>query len=610
MTPARRGAERVPRRARVTAALLLVAALVSTCGAQGSSRPGSGWASPGLVGGGGWPFNGSPLSPIDAPGATYLRDSSVVRLGNGQIRLIPFGSDTPTTVEPSDPRVSAAVRSDGEWLAHGTVPGYGVPAPGSSAAVTGAAAPRSVPRVPAPPSGGPPASPQAGAPSAAQPHGVWTRPSERSGGAAVGRGGASAPTPGAAPPDGPVGRTGDLLLPPPNLTAPRPVPPVARPDGPEPGGDRPGGPSGEPEGAASPEERAAAEDQRARASGYRDMAARSLLDLRLLTRPNGASLASWFGAWRYCWPRDSAFAAAAFAVTGHPSEARRVLRFLARVQHENGLWAARYNADGTAVTDGRPPQLDSLGWVLWSSWLFRAEQPEEELPELWPMVRRAADHLAGSLGRDGLPPPSSDYMERGSGREQDPNRPTLGVVGPVLAGLRSAAAVADGYGKDGQAARWRSAAHRLSDAVARHFTPHGYPRSPVAGGLMDTSVTFLSPPFAPADPGVSSAVENAAEKLRLPNGGVLPGEKWPGHKLVAWTPEMALFTLSAATSGRTDEALGRLDWLSRHRTSLGVLPEKVGERGQPAGVAPLGWTASMVVLSLAALERPLPVPPA
>ncbi|MFC6885725.1 hypothetical protein ACFQKB_38610, partial [Actinomadura yumaensis] len=190
VTPARRGAERVPRRARVTAALLLVAALVSTCGAQGSTRPGAGWASPGLVGGGGWPFNGSPLSPIDAPGASYLRDSSVVRLGNGQIRLIPFGSDTPTTVEPSDSRVSAAVRSDGEWLAHGTVPGYGVPAPGSSAAVTGAAAPRSVPRVPAPPR--PPASPQAGAPTAAQPRGVWTRSPERPGGAAVGRGRASA----------------------------------------------------------------------------------------------------------------------------------------------------------------------------------------------------------------------------------------------------------------------------------------------------------------------------------------------------------------------------------------------------------------------------------
>src|SRR5690606_39878662 len=51
--------------------------------------------------------------------------------------------------------------------------------------------------------------------------------------------------------------------------------------------------------------------------GFRDMSARALLDLRLLTRPNGASLASWYSKWRYTWPRDSAFAVAAFTVTGH-----------------------------------------------------------------------------------------------------------------------------------------------------------------------------------------------------------------------------------------------------------------------------------------------------
>jgi GH15 family glucan-1,4-alpha-glucosidase len=344
-------------------------------------------------------------------------------------------------------------------------------------------------------------------------------------------------------------------------------------------------------------------------AAYRDMAARALLDLRLLTRPNGASLASWYTKWRYCCPRDSAFTVAAFTVTGHPSEARRVLRFLARAQSGSGMWAARYNADGTAVADGRRAQLDSLGWVLWAAWFYRVQAGSpDDLPDLWPMVRRAADHLARSLDAEGLPPASSDYWERDPLREQDPRRPTLGVVGPVLAGLRAAADLARLRGETGRTAAWEGAAQRVSDAVARQFAPYGYPRSPVPGGLMDTSVTFLAPPFAPADAEITAAIADAARRQALPNGGVLPGERWSGSPDVAWTPETALFGLSSAASGRTDEALDRLSWLAAHRTSLGVLPEKVGPTGKPAGPAPLGWTASLVLLTLSALERPLPIP--
>jgi GH15 family glucan-1,4-alpha-glucosidase len=343
---------------------------------------------------------------------------------------------------------------------------------------------------------------------------------------------------------------------------------------------------------------------------YEEMAARALLDLRLLTRPNGASLASWYGAWRYSWPRDSAFTAVAFTMTGHSSEARRILRFLASVQHDNGLWAARYHPDGTAVADGRDPQLDSLGWVLWASWLFRAQAPgaAAELPELWTMVTRAADHLAASLDAEGLPPPSSDYWERKPSTEEDPRRPTLGVVGPVLAGLRSATALALNFVRADKASQWGKAATRLSEAVTQQFTPYGYPRSPIEGGLMDTSVTFLAPPFAPADGAVTAAIADAFHRQSLPNGGVLPGEKWSGNPEVAWTPEIGLFALAAASSGRAGDALDHLDWLASHLTPLGVLPEKVDAAGDPASVAPLGWTASLVLLTLTALERPLPIP--
>jgi hypothetical protein len=346
----------------------------------------------------------------------------------------------------------------------------------------------------------------------------------------------------------------------------------------------------------------------------RDMATRALLDLRLLTRPNGASTASWYEFWDYVWPRDAAFAAAAFTVTGHAAEARRILRFLGSVEDRNGLWAARYAPDGTAVTDGRRVQLDGLGWVLWAAWFFQFFQADDsggaaEHAGAWRMVRRAADRLTAELDADGLPPPSSDYWERSPSDEQDPSRPTLGVAAPVLTGLRAAAAVATGRGAPVEARRWRTAARRLAGAIGREFAPYGYPRSPLPNGDVDASAAFLAPPFAPPDPGVAAAVRVAAERLRLPNGGLLPGENWPGNRTVAWTPEVAMFALADAAGGDPAAAAQRLRWLAAHRTPLGVLPEKVDGRGRPASVAPLGWTAALVLLALSAEEVPLPIPP-
>lgn len=340
----------------------------------------------------------------------------------------------------------------------------------------------------------------------------------------------------------------------------------------------------------------------------RDAAGRALLDLRMLTEPNGASTASWYGSWNYMWPRDGAFTAAAFAATGHGEEARRVLYFLARAQTGSGLWAARYRPDGTAVADGRHVQLDSLGWVLWATWFLSQEMPRAaNLDTLWPMVRRAADRTASALRSDGLPPPSPDYWERAASSEEDPHAPTLGVCAPMLAGLRAATALATAHGDIRKAQAWDRAADRLQDGIQRRFAPYGYPRSPVPGGLLDSSVVFLAPPFAPPSPGVLSAVTRTGYRLRLPTGGVVPGEGYGAE--VAWTPETGLFALSAAASGDIGTARDWLDWLIAHRTSLGSFPEKVDSRGHQAGVAPLGWTSALVLLALTAEERALPVPP-
>jgi GH15 family glucan-1,4-alpha-glucosidase len=73
-----------------------------------------------------------------------------------------------------------------------------------------------------------------------------------------------------------------------------------------------------------------------------------------------------------------------------------------------------------------------------------------------------------------------------------------------------------------------------------------------------------------------------------PAGGVAPGATWKDDG-VSWTPQTALYALTAATLGDAAAAERWLTWLDAHRTPSGALPEKVLADGTPAAVAPLAW---------------------
>ncbi|MFI6678852.1 glucoamylase [Kribbella sp. NPDC050470] len=341
---------------------------------------------------------------------------------------------------------------------------------------------------------------------------------------------------------------------------------------------------------------------------YDDMMQHAVADLDALTLPNGATLAGWDGPWRFVWPRDASFVAAAYCAIGRTADAVRVLDFLDGVRPSTGRWEARYSSGGEAVRDGREAQLDGSGWVLWATWFCKAGG------SYWELVRESADQIVAELGPNGLPGPSPDYWERPEAEV------TLGTVAPLLAGLRSAVGIATDLGHPDDAARWRAAAEKLSAATDRHFGPD-YPRTPARavaflepgleaiglGGGADAIVTVLGPPFAPRRTEVDRAIERARAGLTQPNGGVTPGEDWRTDG-VAWTPQTALFALSAAARWDRATAGELLTWLNEYRTSTGALPEKVNRDRQPAGEAPLGWTSALVVLAGAALERPLPIP--
>ncbi len=301
--------------------------------------------------------------------------------------------------------------------------------------------------------------------------------------------------------------------------------------------------------------------------------------------------------------------ATAFATTGHHEESYRILGFLAEAQEGDGGWEARYRADGTPVLDGRPAQLDAVGWFPWAVWYWsRTADGEESTVErtraLWPAVRSAADTAAASLGPNGLPPGGPDYWETSTWR------PNLGTAAPLRTGLRAAADLADDLGHPDDARRYADAVARLDRAIDREFAPHGYPRTTNPGSGADAAVTFLAPPFAPFESEIEQAVQRTEERLAAPNGGLLPGENWEQDPSVAWTPETAFFALAASAGGNERAADRKLRWLMDHRTSLGSFPEKVNGDGEPCAAAPLGWTSAAVLLALAAEEDPLPVPAA
>ena len=345
---------------------------------------------------------------------------------------------------------------------------------------------------------------------------------------------------------------------------------------------------------------------------HRELAERALLDLRALTASGGGVVASWHSMWDYVWPRDASWAAAAYCLTGHQAEGLAALQFLARVQRSDGRWEARYRPNGSPVKDGRRVQLDANGWFPWAAWLCWRSTPagpagarsRAELAALWPTIGRAADAAADSLGPDGLPPPSPDYWEKRT------HQVTLGVVGPLRVGLRAAADLAAQLGHDSDGARYRAPADRLDRAIAHSWGTTGYRRTAHRTAGYDAAVAFVAPPFAPPDPAIHAAVRAAEPRLRVGIGGIRPGERWTLNRTEAWTPETALFALMEASSGNPVAARNDLDWLAAHRTSVGSLAERVSAAGEPLSVAPLSWTCAAVLLTLVALDAPLPIPPA
>jgi GH15 family glucan-1,4-alpha-glucosidase len=334
-------------------------------------------------------------------------------------------------------------------------------------------------------------------------------------------------------------------------------------------------------------------------SPYAALATTALSNLYSLTLSNGGVIASLSPKWHYVWPRDSAFAAVAFAETGHVDDAVRALRYLQAVQAPDGAFQARYLADGSGPPDARGIQEDDPGWALWAVDEVLAAAPLDDRKEiatsLSALVRRSLGRLLDrTSGPGALPGPSPDYWEVGE------TQVTLGIAGPTLAGLLAGSRLVQSQDPQ-QAGLAARRATTLRATIERYFGESGYSRY-IGGHGPDAAVAFVLPPYV--DTPLSGAVEaarTAVPKLRQPGGGVSPGATWPRHDGVSWTPESALFLLASAGTGDSAGAEAWLTWFAAHAAS-GTIPEKVDRAGRAGAVAPLAWSDAVVLLALAQLD--------
>ena len=329
--------------------------------------------------------------------------------------------------------------------------------------------------------------------------------------------------------------------------------------------------------------------------GGDDLLHSALLDLRALSVGLPVSVAGWTDRWRYAWPRDVSFVASALARVGHPEHAVAQLAFLQGVQRTDGWFEARYDIATRRAPDDRIAQLDGSGWALWGARQVASAAPERAadlLAPLRPLLVRCSRRLLASLdARTALPPASSDYWELVE------HTLTLGTAAAVLAGLRSATDVLPLVGEMALADRTRAASGLLGAQVRTRFGADGYPRL-LGGSSPDAAVTFLVAPIGPSDVDrdVLGALESAQASMGRPAGGLAPGESWKNDG-VSWTPETALFAAAWAATGHRSRAESLLGWLGEHRTDAGSFPEKVLHDGRPAAVAPVSWTAALVVIA-------------
>ena len=335
----------------------------------------------------------------------------------------------------------------------------------------------------------------------------------------------------------------------------------------------------------------------------------------------------------YAWPRDGALVSVALLRSGHPVAAERFLEFCARVISPEGFVRHKYNPDGSLasswhgyVRDGKPVlpiQEDETALVVWAlGQYFDLYRRVETIGPFYRMlVTRPGDFLLGFVdGQSGLPLPSYDLWEERWGVH-------LFTVAAVIAGLRAAARLAQAFGEDDRAGRYRAGADRMLEAMrkvmwsaqdgglVRMVTPG--PRGYQPDRTIDSSVFGVVElgVLPPDDPQVEATMRAMEDRLtvrtdvgglaRYENDAYQQVEKQdtraiPGNPWFVSTLWLARYHVMRAQSPEDlTRGLELIGWAARHALPSGVMAEQLHPRtGEPLSVSPLTWSHAAYVTAV------------
>jgi glucoamylase len=335
----------------------------------------------------------------------------------------------------------------------------------------------------------------------------------------------------------------------------------------------------------------------------------------------------------YAWPRDGALVSVALLRSGHPVAAERFLEFCARVISPEGYVRHKYNPDGTLasswhgyVREGKPVlpiQEDETALVVWAvGQYFDLYHRVETIGPFYRMlVTRPGDFLLGYVdATSGLPLPSYDLWEERWGVH-------LFTVAAVIAGLRAAAHLAQAFGEDDRAERYRAGADRMLEAMRKIMwsgpdgrfvrmvtpSPAGYqPDRTVDSSVFGVVELGVLPPD---DPQVETTMQKVEERLSVQTdvGGLARYEndayqqverqdtrRIPGNPWFVSTLWLARYhVLRAQSPDDLKRGLDLIGWAARHALPSGVMAEQLHPRtGEPLSVSPLTWSQAAFVMAV------------
>ena len=303
----------------------------------------------------------------------------------------------------------------------------------------------------------------------------------------------------------------------------------------------------------------------------------------------------------YCWPRDAAWVVIALDRAGYGYLCGRTYRFFKKIIDPKGFFRHKYTPSGSLGSTWHPLpmiQIDETATPLYA--LHRHWEEERNVMTLSalyePLVKPAADFLAGFMDDSGLPKPSFDLWEERKGVYSY-------SCACVYGGLSGASSIATVLGDDDSASRWQSAAEALKGAIIRELYDRdlGRFRRGLGDDTVDASLFALwyMGVVQTSDPKAAGTMRAIEESLERPGGGIAryTGDGYQGH-MNSW-PLCTLWLAQWYIRTRDmNKALALIEWCARNAAPGGLMPEQVDPGGSPVSVLPLAWSHSTFVLAV------------